>query len=153
MFDNLSSRLQTAFRKFSGQGVLSETHVDEAMKEIRRSLLEADVHFKVTKEICDQVKSRAIGAEIWKNLSAGQQVVQIFNEELVTALGGAEQQPASFDGKMPVVVLIAGLQGSGKTTFVSKLALHLTKKNAQVCWYIACRLRASCCERAIADFS
>ncbi len=128
MFDRLTDRLSNAFRKLSGGAVLSEAHVDEALKEIRRSLLEADVHFKVAKDICDHVKSKAVGSEVWKNLSAGQQVVQIFHEELIESLGGKEQIPPNFNGQAPVIVLVAGLQGSGKTTFCAKLALYLRKK-------------------------
>ena len=128
MFDNLTKRITGALKKLTGSGVLNEVHVEEALKEVRRSLLEADVHFKVAKEICDHVKEKAVGAQIWKNLSAGQQVVQIFNDELVEVLGGKNALKADFNGKAPVVVLIAGLQGSGKTTFCSKLALYLKKK-------------------------
>ncbi len=128
MFDHLTERLSAAFGKLTGGVVLNATHVDEALKEIRRSLLDADVHFKVARDVCDRVKSRAVGAEVWKNLTAGQQVVQIFNEELVEALGGKEQSPPEFAGKPPIIVLVAGLQGSGKTTFSAKLALHIRKK-------------------------
>lgn len=128
MFDQLTKRLTGAFKQFTGGGTLSEAQVDEGLKEIRRSLLEADVHFKVAREICDNVRSKAIGQKIWEKLSPGHQVVQIFQEELVETLGGKAQTAASFDGLPPVVVLVAGLQGSGKTTFCSKLALHLKKK-------------------------
>jgi signal recognition particle subunit SRP54 len=132
MFDSLTTRLKDSFKKLSGGGTLTEAHVDEAMKDIRRSLLEADVHFKVAKEICEQVRQKAIGLEVWKKLSPGQQVVQLFHEELVTALGGAHDEKLAktleFSGLPPVVVLVMGLQGSGKTTFTAKLALHLKKK-------------------------
>jgi signal recognition particle subunit SRP54 len=128
MFDNLTNRLNTTFRKLSGGGALSEAQVDEGLKEIRRSLLEADVHFKVAREVCDNVRTAAVGQKVWEKLSAGQQVVQIFHDELVRVLGGTEQQLPDFSGKAPVVILIAGLQGSGKTTFCAKLALYLKKK-------------------------
>lgn len=128
MFDQLTQRLNQAFKKLSGSGVLSESQVEEGLKEIRRSLLEADVHFKVAKEVCDKVKIKAIGGKVWEKLSAGQQVVQIFHEELIDLLGGKDQRPPEFAGSSPVVVLVAGLQGSGKTTFTAKLALHIKKK-------------------------
>ncbi|MGE4233281.1 MAG: signal recognition particle protein [Bacteriovoracia bacterium] len=128
MFENLTERLSATIKKLTGGGVLSEAHVDEALKEIRRSLLEADVHFKVAKDACDRIKQKAIGAKIWEKLSPGQQVVQIFKEELVELLGGVEQKTPDFGGKPPVVVVVAGLQGSGKTTFCSKLGLLLKKK-------------------------
>lgn len=129
MFDQLTKRLTGAFKQFTGGGTLSEAQVDEGLKEIRRSLLEADVHFRVAREICDNVRNNAIGQKVWEKLSPGNQVVQIFHEELIQVLGGKEQHATSFDGLPPVVVLVAGLQGSGKTTFCSKLALHLKKKH------------------------
>lgn len=128
MFDRLTDRLTSTFRKLSGGAGLSEAQVDEGLKEIRRSLLEADVHFKVAREVCDKIREKAVGQKIWEKLSPGQQVVQIFHDELVEVLGGSEQHPPEFAGKPPVVVLIAGLQGSGKTTFCAKLALYLSKK-------------------------
>jgi signal recognition particle subunit SRP54 len=128
MFEKLTERLSQAFKKLSGSGVLNETHVDEALKEIRRSLLEADVHYKVAKNICDRVKEKAIGQKVWQTLTPGQQVVKIFHDELIEALGGKEQKIPNFAGQPPVVVLICGLQGSGKTTFTAKLALYLKKK-------------------------
>jgi signal recognition particle subunit SRP54 len=128
MFDRLTDRLTTAFKKLGGAGALSEAQVDEGLKEIRRSLLDADVHFKVAREICEHVREKAVGRKIWESLSPANQVTQIFHEELVAALGGAEQKLPDFAGKPPVVVLIAGLQGSGKTTFCAKLALYLSKK-------------------------
>lgn len=127
MFDNLTNRLNSTFKKFSS-GALSEAQVDEGMKEIRRSLLEADVHFKVARELCDRIREKAVGAKVWEQLSPSQQVVQIFHDELVNVLGGQEQKLPDFTGKPPVVVLIAGLQGSGKTTFCAKLGLYLSKK-------------------------
>ena len=128
MFDRLTERLTTTFRKLSGGAGLTESQVDEGLKEIRRSLLEADVHFRVAREVCDKIREKALGQKVWEKLSPGQQVVQIFHDELVEVLGGAAQVPPTFSGKPPVVVLIAGLQGSGKTTFCAKLALYLSKK-------------------------
>lgn len=128
MFQRLTDRLTGTLKKLSGGGGLTPDQVDDALKEIRRSLLEADVHFKVAKDLCESVRTRAVGADVWKSLQPGHQVVQLFKEELVAALGGNEQKPPEFNGKPPVYVLIAGLQGSGKTTFCAKLALYLRKK-------------------------
>lgn len=128
MFDSLTNRLTTTFRKLSGGGALNEAQVDDALKEIRRSLLEADVHFKVARQVCDKIREKAVGQKIWESLSPGQQVVQIFHDELVEVLGGKDQALPTFAGKPPVIVLIMGLQGSGKTTFCAKLGLYLQKK-------------------------
>lgn len=128
MFDHLTERLSSTFKKLTGGSVLSQGHVDEAVKEIRRSLLEADVHFKVARDVCARISERAVGQKVWESLKPGHQVVQIFNDELVQLLGGKDQQLPDFAGKAPVVVLLVGLQGSGKTTFASKLALYLKKK-------------------------
>ena len=132
MFDQLTTRLKDSFKKIGGGAVLTEAHIDEAMKDIRRSLLEADVHFKVVKELCDNVKQKAIGEKVWEKLSPAQLVVKIFHEELVSVLGGAHDEKTlkalEFAGAPPVVILIMGLQGSGKTTFCAKLALHIQKK-------------------------
>lgn len=128
MFDRLSERLKNTFKNFSKSPILSENQVDEALKEIRRSLLEADVHFKVVKELIEKIREKAIGQRVWEKLSPAQQVVQIFHEELIETLGGKDQKLPSFEGKPPFIVLVVGLQGSGKTTFCSKLALYLKKK-------------------------
>ena len=128
MFDRLSQRLKEAFKNVERSGVLNEAQVEEALKEVRRSLLEADVHFKVAKDLCETVKQRAIGAQVWKSLSPSQQVIQIFQEELIQILGGKEDLKIEFAAKPPVIILVCGLQGSGKTTFCGKLALYLTKK-------------------------
>ncbi|HRK02963.1 MAG TPA: signal recognition particle receptor subunit alpha, partial [Oligoflexia bacterium] len=128
MFDHLTERLAGTFKKLRGGSVLSAAHVDDAIKEIRRSLLEADVHFKVVRDVCARISERAVGQKVWDSLNPGQQVVQIFHDELVELLGGKNQQLPDFAGKPPVVVLLVGLQGSGKTTFAAKLALYLKKK-------------------------
>ena len=132
MFDQLTSRLKDSFKKLSGGGSVTEAQFEEAVKDVRRSLLEADVHFKVAKEICESMRQKAVGAKVWEKLSPAQQVVQLFHEELVRALGGAQDEnlkkALEFGGLPPVVILVVGLQGSGKTTFSSKLALHLKTK-------------------------
>jgi signal recognition particle subunit SRP54 len=125
MFDTLSERLRKTLGNLTGRGRISEADVDVAMREIRLSLLEADVNFKVVKDFIGRVRERAIGADILGSLTAGQQVVGIVNEELV-ALLSAGDRVFHLQGN-PAVILVAGLQGSGKTTSVAKLARHVVK--------------------------
>jgi signal recognition particle subunit SRP54 len=129
MFDALSERLQGALDGLRGRGRLSEKDVDAAMREIRLALLEADVNFKVVRDFVAHVKERALGAEVMESLTPGQQVVKIVHEEL-TALMGASDSRLVFSGRPPTVVLLAGLQGSGKTTAAAKLA-NLLKKDGK----------------------
>jgi signal recognition particle subunit SRP54 len=123
MFESLSDKLQGVFKKLANRGKLSEGDVDAALREVRLALLEADVNYKVTKDFVARVKERAIGAEVMRSLTPAQQVVKIVNEELITTLGA----PAKIDlsGSPPHVVMLVGLQGSGKTTTAAKLALKL----------------------------
>lgn len=125
MFENLQDRLQGVFDQLARRGRLSEADVDKALREVRLALLEADVNYKVVKDFVKRVRERAVGVEVTKNITPGQQVVKIVNEELLTTLG----QPARLDlgGASPHVVMMVGLQGSGKTTTTAKLALHLRK--------------------------
>ena len=125
MFDTLSERLRKTLGTLTGRGRISEADVDVAMREIRLSLLEADVNFKVVKDFVARVRERAIGADILASLTAGQQVVAIVHEELI-ALLSAGDRTFHLQGN-PAVVLVAGLQGSGKTTSVAKLARHVVK--------------------------
>ncbi len=125
MFENLQDRLQGVFDQLSRRGRLSEADVDKALREVRLALLEADVNFKVTKEFVGRVRERAVGVEVSKNISPGQQVIKIVHEELLTTLG--DSAPLDLGGKSPHVVMMVGLQGSGKTTTAAKLALHLRK--------------------------
>ena len=125
MFDTLSDRLRKTLAGLTGRGRISEADVDAAMREIRLSLLEADVNFKVVKDFVARVRERAIGADILGSLTAGQQVVAIVHEELI-ALLSAGDRTFHLQGN-PAVVLVAGLQGSGKTTSVAKLARHVVK--------------------------
>ncbi|KYP80539.1 signal recognition particle protein [Ferroacidibacillus organovorans] len=124
MFESLSGRLQTAFSKLRGKGRLSETDVNDAMREIRRALLEADVNHVVAKKFVDAVKERAIGQDILQSLTAGQQVVSIVNDEL-TRLLGETQAKLERSAKPPTVVMMVGLQGAGKTTATAKLGRFL----------------------------
>jgi len=123
MFENLTDKLQAVFRRLGQRGILRESDVDEVLREIRLALLEADVHYKVVKDFLSRVRERAIGAEITKSFSPAQQVVKIVHEELIATLG----EPGRLDlkGPAPYVVMMVGLQGSGKTTTVAKLARHL----------------------------
>ncbi len=130
MFDSLSERLQSVFGELRGHGKLSEADVDKAMREIRLALLEADVNFKVVREFVNHVKERALGAEVMESLTPAQQVVKIVSDELV-ALMGAGDSRLVFSGRPPTVVLLAGLQGSGKTTTAAKLARLLQKDGKQ----------------------
>jgi len=123
MFENLTDKLQAVFQRLSKRGVLREADVDEVLREIRLALLEADVHYKVAKDFIARVRERAVGTEVTKSLSPAQQVVKIVHEELVETLG--EPGRLKLQGTVPYVVMLVGLQGSGKTTTVAKLARHL----------------------------
>jgi len=127
MFENLSERLNSIFKSLKGYGKLSEEHVNEGLREVRLALLEADVNFKVVKEFINNIKERAVGQEVMESLTPGQQVIKIVHEELIKLLGGY-QTSLNLAGKQPVVIILAGLQGSGKTTTCAKLALFLRKK-------------------------
>ena len=130
MFDALGDRLQHALGDLRGKGKLDEEAISRAMREIRLALLEADVNLKVVKQFVDQVKERALGQDVTKSLTPGQQVVKIVHEEL-TQLMGAGSSKLAFAGRPPTVILLAGLQGSGKTTASAKLALLLRKDGKQ----------------------
>ena len=126
MFDQLSQKLQKVFKNLRGEGKLSAQHIDEALKEIRMALLEADVHFKVVKQFVESIKEKAHGQEVMDSLTPGQQVVKIVHDELVEILGGASSK-LNFGARPPSVFLMVGLQGSGKTTTAGKLALWLNR--------------------------
>jgi signal recognition particle subunit SRP54 len=125
VFEALSERLQGVFRTLRGQGVLSEAQVDAALREIRLALLEADVHFKVTKDLVERVRSRAMGQEILKSLTPDQAVLRLVRDEMISVLGGAEPRPLAWSNRVPSVILMTGLQGSGKTTTTAKLGRWL----------------------------
>lgn len=128
MFDSLSEKLQAAFKTVRGHGKLSEQNIKEALKEVRMALLEADVNFRVVKDFTERVRKRAIGREVMKSLTPGQQLIKVVNEEL-TELMGKENSGLSFATSPPTVCLLVGLQGSGKTTTAGKLASMLRKEN------------------------
>jgi len=121
MFENLQEKLQRAFKTLRGQAVLTEENIQEALKQIRLALLEADVNFKVVKELIDRIQAKAVGQEVLTALSPGEQVIKIVRDELVTTLG-KDTAKLKFASQPPTVVLMAGLQGSGKTTTSGKLA-------------------------------
>src|SRR3954453_17919711 len=126
MFENLQERLQRAFKSLRGQAVLSEENIQEALREIRLALLEADVNFKVVKQLIDHIQEKAVGQQVLTALSPGEQVIKIVRDELVETLG-KDTAKLKFASQPPTVVLMAGLQGSGKTTTSGKLANWLKK--------------------------
>jgi signal recognition particle subunit SRP54 len=126
MFENLSDKLQRVFKNLRGEGRITEQHLDEALKEIRMALLEADVNFKVVKQFTDTVRAKAVGQEVMQSLSPGQQVVKIVRDELVEMLGGTHVR-VNFAAQPPSAIMLVGLQGSGKTTSSGKLAKWLQK--------------------------
>lgn len=126
MFENLSDKLVGTLKKIRGQGRITEKNIEEALREIRLSLLEADVNFKVVKDFLEQVKVKALGADVLNSISAGQQFTKIVHDELVRVLGNSAVE-INLRGE-PAVVMMVGLQGSGKTTSSAKLALHIRKK-------------------------
>jgi signal recognition particle subunit SRP54 len=128
MLDSLSKKLQKILKNLSGQGRVSERHIDETAREIRNALLDADVHFKIAKEFVERIKKQALGQEVMQSLTPGQQVIRVVRDELIELLGG-NQTEIQFSKHPPSVFLIAGLQGSGKTTTSAKLALWLKKNN------------------------
>lgn len=129
MFESLTDRLQNTFEKLRRRGKLSEGDVDEAMREVRLALLEADVNFKVVKEFVRRVKERAVGQEVMKSLSPAQQVVSIVHDELMAVLG--EPGRLNLGMQSPTIIMLVGLQGAGKTTMAAKLALHLRRKGSR----------------------
>ncbi|MEW6404070.1 MAG: signal recognition particle protein [Chloroflexota bacterium] len=130
MFENLTNRLNQIFDQLRRRGKLTEADVDVAMREVRLALLEADVHFSVVKSFIARVRERAIGAEVSKALNPGQQVIKIVNDELIATLG--EPAPLNMTGPKPRVIMMVGLQGSGKTTGAGKLARMLRSKGERV---------------------
>src|ERR687898_768088 len=137
MFDSLAEKLQGTLAGVRQRGALTEEDISRAMREIRLALLEADVNFKVVKQFTSTVKERALGIEVQKQLNPGQQVIKIVNEEL-TALMGGSSAGLSFSPRPPTVILMAGLQGSGKTTATAKLAKLLKEQNGSSVAVAAC---------------
>ena len=130
MLDALSDKLTSVFAKLGSHGTITEKDLDEAMREVRIALLEADVNFKVVRQFIATVRERALGAEVLKSLTGPQQVIGIVNEELVNILGGS-QSTLQLASKPPTVIMLVGLKGSGKTTTAAKLGLHLRKQGSK----------------------
>ncbi len=129
MFNSLSDKLETAFKNLKGQGRINDLNVSNTIKDIRRALIDADVNFKIAKEFTDKVKEKAAGEKVLNSISPGQLMVKIVKDELTELMGGTEA-PFNITGN-PAVILIAGLQGSGKTTFTGKLANYLKTKKGK----------------------
>ncbi|MEZ4974016.1 MAG: signal recognition particle protein [Cyclobacteriaceae bacterium] len=130
MFDSLSLKLEKAFQNLKGQGRITEINVASTIKEIRKALIDADVNYKVAKEVTDDIKTKAMGMDVLTAVSPGQLLVKVTNDELTVLMGG-QSEDIKLEGS-PAVVLIAGLQGSGKTTFSGKLASYLKRQGKQV---------------------
>ena len=126
-FENLSDKLASAFKKLRSKGKLSESDVKEAMREVRLALLEADVNYKVAKDFTRKVSERAVGSEVMESLTPAQMVIKIVNEELTGLMGGSCDR-INMASKPPTVIMLCGLQGSGKTTHAGKLAMMLKNK-------------------------
>ena len=131
MFDTLSDRLSGVFDRLRGRGALNESDVREAMREVRIALLEADVALPVARKFIDSVTEKAVGQQVLKSVTPGQQVVKIVNDELIEMLGGEGAAPLTLDAKPPVVILMVGLQGSGKTTTTAKLGKLIREKHGK----------------------
>jgi signal recognition particle subunit SRP54 len=129
MFDNLTERLERSFKMLKGEGSITEINVAETLKEVRRALLDADVNYKIAKTFTDTVKEKALGQKILSSVKPGQMMIKIVHDELVILMGNSNIDISSKGN--PAVILIAGLQGSGKTTFAGKLALHLKTKRGK----------------------
>jgi signal recognition particle subunit SRP54 len=136
MFDNLSERLERSFKILKGEGRITEINIAETVKDIRKALLEADVNYKTAKQFTDQVKEKALGQNVMTSVRPGQLMVKITHDELAELMGG-EAQDINLKGS-PAVILMAGLQGSGKTTFASKLANYLQTKKGKKVMLVAC---------------
>ena len=129
MFDTLSDRLSGILDKITGRGALSEADVEEALREVRRALLEADVALEVVRTFTDKVREKAVGAEIVKSVKPGQMVVKIVHDAMVETLGGGENTALNLRASPPVAILLVGLQGSGKTTTTAKIAKRLSERD------------------------
>ena len=136
MFEDLGDRLQNAISKIKGYGMITEDNIDSMMREIRFALLEADVNYKVVKEFTNNVKEKALGTEVRKSINPGDMFVKIVKDELVELLGGEAKE--LYTSGNPSILMLVGLQGSGKTTTIGKLALYLRKKLHKNPLMVAC---------------
>ena len=136
MFDQLSDKLDRALHVLKGRGQITEINVAETLKEVRRALLDADVNYKIAKDFTQSVKEKALGQQVLTSLQPGQLMVKIVKDELTELMGGSAQE-LTLSGS-PAVVLLSGLQGSGKTTFAGKLALYLKTKKSKKPLLVGC---------------
>ncbi len=131
MFDSLSDKLEASFKKLAGQATINEVNIGIAMRDIKRALLGADVNYKVAKKLIEDIREKSLGEQVIKSVSPAQMIVKIVYDELTELMGG-EQKPLNLSPKkLPAIIMVAGLQGSGKTTFCAKLALRLKKSGKQ----------------------
>ncbi len=160
MFENLTDKLEQTFKRLRGHGRITESNVAESLREVRLALLEADVNFKVVKSFIDSVQAKSMGQDVLQSLTPDQQLVKIVKEELVTLLGG-EAAGLDLKGRQPVVLMLVGLQGSGKTTSAVKLALHLKKQHKRTPYLVSAdvyrpaareQLRTLCDEQGLAVY-
>ncbi len=149
MFESLTDKLQGVFRRLGGRGTLTENDLDEALREVRLALLEADVHYKVVREFVQAVRERALGAEITKSLTPLQQVVDIVHQQLIAVLGGGHSRLEKAKSP-PTVVMLVGLKGSGKTTTAAKLGLHLRRQGESPLLVAADPQRVAAVEQLVA---
>ena len=131
-FENITEKIQAVFKSLRGKGKISEKDVQQAMREVRLALLEADVSYRVVKEFINNITERAIGSEVLQSLTPGQQVIKIVHDEMTQLMGGT-QSKINVASKPPTVVMMVGLQGSGKTTTSAKLARYLKKQAEVLC--------------------
>ena len=131
-FESLSDKLESAFKSLRSKGSLNENDVKSAMREVRLALLEADVNYKVAKDFTQRVTDRAIGSKVMESLTPAQMVIKIVNEELTELMGGTQTRLA-YASHPPTIIMMCGLQGSGKTTHCAKIALKLKRKTTDPC--------------------
>ncbi|MCZ6624532.1 MAG: signal recognition particle receptor subunit alpha, partial [Deltaproteobacteria bacterium] len=136
MFETLTDKLDLTFKRLRGQGKITEKNIEEALREVRLALLEADVHFRVVKSFLESVKAKALGQEVLRSLTPEQHLIKIIKEELASLLGG-EHRELDLKGTPPLVLMLVGLQGSGKTTTLAKLALHLKRKKKRTPYLVS----------------
>jgi signal recognition particle subunit SRP54 len=130
MFENLTEKLESSFKLLKGEGYITEINVSETLKEVRRALLDADVNYKIAKNFTDSVKEKALGQNVLASVKPGEMIVKIVHDELASLMGG-KMEDINIKPN-PAIILVAGLQGSGKTTFSGKLAKFLKKKKARI---------------------
>ena len=127
MLDDLTNKLEGVIKKIRGQGKITESNIEESLREIRRILFDADVNYKVVTNFINEIKEKSLGQNVLNSISPGQLIVKIINDELIKLMG-SEKSDLIFSDRIPSVIMLVGLQGSGKTTFSAKLAAYIRKK-------------------------